>query len=117
MVKSKEQPVRQRENRIWIELEQPPKDMQDPSARKAFREKQCELANNMMRRLLSRADYEDGAQAASKFWWGERDARYCYGGVGGYTTLADNGTWMNLDYVGRPLTVAEDKACAPIWKG
>lgn len=107
-----------RQNRIWIELDQPPKEMRDPEERKAFREKQAALANNVIRRLLARADYQgDGAMPASKFWWSEREGRYCYGGPGGYTVQSDSGVWMNLDYVGRPLTAEEDKACAPIWNG
>jgi hypothetical protein len=103
------------ENRIWIELDKPPRDMHDARDRKAFYDRQCELANNVLRRLSPRADME--GQPISKFWYSEHEARYCYGGPGGYRTLSDNGEWFNLDYLGRPLTAAEDKACATIWKG
>lgn len=48
-------------NRIWIELDKP-RD-------KADAEKQCELANKMLRRL--------SPHTARGFWWSEREARYC----------------------------------------
>lgn len=103
------------QNRIWIELDKPPKGMRDPRDRKAFCDRQAELANNVLRRLTARDDMP--GQPISKFWYSEHEACYCYGGPGGYTVQNDNGVWLNLDYVGRTLTKGEDERCAPIWRG
>lgn len=71
-------------NRIWIELDKP-RD-------KAHADKQCELANAMLKKL--------GAKT-SEFWWSERDHCYCYGDNMGYVTLSDRGHWLNLDFLAR----------------
>lgn len=74
-------------NRIWIELEKP--------LNAEHGNKIASLANNMLRRL------GDGKLPESTFWWDARDRCYCYGGDAGYVTLSENGTWFNLDYLGR----------------
>lgn len=78
-------------NRIWIELEKP-RD-------KADADKQCELANNMLKRL------SDHPEKATEFWWSEHEKQYClqFGDNGGYIVLTDRGHWFNLDYMGREL--------------
>lgn len=89
MPKAKAQPTRPTENRIWIELDKP--------FDKEHADKQCELANNLLKRL------NGNEPGDSKFWWSEHEKRYCYGGNHGYTVLADRGQWFNLDFFGRPI--------------
>lgn len=78
--------------RVWIEL--PPPDEDDIERNKEA----CRLVNNMLKRL-SEPDDPD----RNKFWYSEHEHRYCYGGPMGYVSLADNGHWLNLSYLGRDL--------------
>lgn len=71
-------------NRIWIELDKP--------SSKAHAEEQCRLANNMLAKL--------GKKGPQKFFW-LPGSGYCYGDDSGYNDLPDNGTWFNLDWLGK----------------
>lgn len=78
------------EARVWIEL--------DPPSSKEQGDERAAMATNMLRRL--------GVER-SRFWWSTREARYCYGDEMGYVSLSDNGHWLNLEFLGRPLQPAE----------
>lgn len=75
-------------NRVWIELDKP-KD-------KEHAEKQCRLANNMLKRLCVKPE-----DMTSKFFYSEHSRTYCFGGDYGYIELPDHGHWFNLDSLGR----------------
>lgn len=75
-------------NRIWIELDKPKND--------AHGQEQVRLANNMLRRLL---DMPKGEPPTVYFEYA--GGKYHYGNITGTIELADNGHWMNLDYLGR----------------
>ena len=77
--------------RVWIELEKP--------ADKAEAERNCEMANNMLQRISEGM----GKPNETRFFWSERENRYCLGGQMGYQVLTDNGEWFDLEYFGRPL--------------
>jgi len=78
----------QQENRVWVELEKP--------RNKIHGDKQCELANRMLRRLV------ENTEGLPRFWYEQSINRYCYGGDMGFEELSDCGKWFNLDYLGRP---------------
>lgn len=71
-------------NRIWIELDSPKGQGEE------FAKLQCELANNMMRRL--------GVTDGYRFIWMKKYG-YCWDGPAGFEELTDNGKWFNLDYL------------------
>lgn len=75
------------QNRVWIELERP--------TSKEDGDKQCELANNLLKRL-------HGPDTGLSFFWSEHKGMYAFGNVS-FTYLSDRGTWLNLDHAGRPL--------------
>jgi hypothetical protein len=90
-------------NRVWIEIERAPDGVNLPPAElHTFREKQIELANNLLRRLNPEGS-PHGTEDGTHFWWSERDYQYALtlGSHGGYITLSDNGHWFNLDHFGR----------------
>ena len=74
------------QDRVWIELERP----RDAKHAALIAKK----ANSMLNRL--------GVTGGREFFWDEHDRCWCFGGNMGYVTLSDNGTWFNLDYMGRP---------------
>lgn len=90
-------------NRVWLELERSPQGVGLPAAElQAFREKQIELANNLLRRL-NPEDTTVGTEKGMHFWWSERCSCYCLttSEAGTYTELDDSGYWFNLDWFGR----------------
>lgn len=82
----------QQDNKIWVELAKP--------RSKEHAEKQCELANNMLRRLHKPAN----RSSMQTFWYDQERSQYCYGGPMGFEHLGDRGKWLNLDYMGRDGT-------------
>lgn len=79
-------------NRVWIELERPRNTKHAAVI--------CERANNFLQRLTPGTGY--------KFWWSEEKCMYAYGHIS-FQYLRDNGEWLNLDFLGRPLDMkAED---------
>ena len=74
------------QDRVWIELERPRNTEHAALI--------AEKANRMLARL--------GVTGGREFFWDEHDRCWCFGGDMGYVTLTDNGTWFNLDYMGRP---------------
>lgn len=79
-------------NRIWIEMEKP-ESLEHAKL-------QCELTNNMLRRLAGSSNVE------LTHWFDaylDRDGKviYTYGNHGGDFTLKDNGHWFSLDFLGR----------------
>jgi len=79
-------------HRVWIELDRAPDDITDGTVRKAFMERQCELANAMLAKLADMGDRQ--------FFVSHQDTpRYCFGGNMGYKELADRGEWFNLEYL------------------
>lgn len=74
---------------VWIELQRPA-STEEATLR-------CHLANRMLTRL------NGGAEPSHLFGWDSRRKLYTYGNDMGYVTLIDRGTWLNLEYVGRPL--------------
>lgn len=81
-------------NRVWIELELPKGDTE--AKRKAAGDTISALANNLLQRITPGTSY--------RFFWSADKAMYCYGQEGGsYRYLRDNGEWLNLDFVGRPI--------------
>ena len=93
-----------KQNHIWLELDKPAKDLKD-AERKAFYELQCELANNLIRRLASADEPTIGTEQGQHFWFHENREEYCFttGSHGEYLTLPHKapGVWLNLDYYGR----------------
>lgn len=89
MARKKTTPTTTPPNQIWIELERP-RDA-------AHGEIISALANNLLARM---------GITHAKFWWSTHEARYCYGDKMGYTVLNDEGVWLNLDHLGRPLDQA-----------
>lgn len=86
-------------SKIWIELDRLPVRGTTPDECATFAAEQCRLANNMLARLADPVDLP----LRDTFFWSEHERVYCYGGHNGYVTLPDNGHWLNLDYLGRPL--------------
>jgi len=72
------------QNKIWIELEIKP-----GKHNKEHNEKQVELANALLKKLGAGPGFE---------MLGEN---LITGGPGSYETLADNGSWFNLDYLAK----------------
>ncbi len=81
-------------NRIWIEFEKP-RD-------KEHAQQQCDLANNMLRRL----SHSMTEELNQEFFLKKEPDRfsYCYGGQMGYYDLPQRGHWLSLDFIGRPLS-------------
>jgi hypothetical protein len=73
-------------NRIWFELE--------VSSDAAVNEERAVKATRLLRKL---------GDHISKFWWFERNGRYCLtrDEAGGFTELGDSGAWLNLDWLAR----------------
>lgn len=91
------------QHRVWIEIERTPEGVALPEAElKAFREKQIELANRMLKNLNNEGS-SAGSENGMHFWWSERDHQYALtlGSHGSYITLSDNGHWFNLEWFGR----------------
>ena len=88
-----------RATRVWIELERPTgrEFTSDRVLYNAEAHRRAELATNMLARLNA-PEPLDGY----RFFWSEREGRYCYGGPMGYESLSDNGQWFNLEHFGRP---------------
>jgi hypothetical protein len=87
-------------NRVWFELEPPKADT--PEERQKIGDARCELANNLLQRIDPGTEY--------RFFYSAPKCMYAYGHRhGSYRYLSDNGEWMNLDYMGRPLTQTADE--------
>jgi hypothetical protein len=80
----KQQPQEEKPDRLWIELEIHP----DASVNV----RRADLATRMLRRL---------GDDISKFWWHEKDRRYCItiDSGGSYMTCADSGHWFRLEFL------------------
>ena len=72
-------------NRVWIELERPRDDVHGAEI--------AAQANRMLARLGDTAGY--------CFEWDPKERRYLWGDQMGSMRLSENGTWFNLDYLGR----------------
>ena len=77
---------------VWIELQEPDENYTGKEI--------CDRANKMLCRL--------GVESGN-FRYFEKDRQYKYvgTGMGGITTLTDNGKWFNLEYFGRDLVEIE----------
>jgi hypothetical protein len=86
--------------RVWIELPRP-KGATDHE-RKDETDRICNLANTMLQRMDPGTEY--------RFFWSEHKSMYAYGHQhGSYRYLADNGEWLNLEYLGRPLDMTAEQ--------
>jgi hypothetical protein len=98
--KEPEQPRPYEVLRVWIELPRPKGKTEHE--RKDETDKICGLANTMLQRLDPGTEYI--------FFWGEHKAMYAYGHKhGSFRYLADNGEWLNLEYLGRPLDMTAEQ--------
>jgi hypothetical protein len=95
-------PTSEHQNRIWIELEKPPKKMASAETH-LLGHARAKLANNLIDRLMEPSERNP---TKTHVFWSERDYAYCFmsGGWGSYVVAEDNGHWYSLDYFGRPLT-------------
>jgi hypothetical protein len=86
-------------SRVWIEIERPTwTQFKTAAERDAEAERRAALATNMVARLNA-PEPLDGYS----FWWSAKEGRYCWGGPMGYTSLADDGEWFNLEHFGREI--------------
>jgi len=82
-------------NKIWIELERP--EHIEGAARIVFGRIQCELANEMLRKLAKPVHLA----TMPVFSYEGTGNRYHFGTEMGTEELSDNGRWFSLDYFGR----------------
>ena len=80
--------MKNKPNRVWIELEQPSSDEEG--------ERRAKQASRMLKRL--------GVPYCQAVWWWPKHKAYCFtiSTAGCFVEATDNGHWYNLDYLASP---------------
>lgn len=76
--------------KVWIEFQRPAGN--DAVSREADAARIARHANRMLQRLMPGTDLH--------FFWSDHRAMWCFGDHS-FQYLSDNGTWLNLEHLGR----------------
>lgn len=87
--------MREKPNRVWLEIERPPSDL-SVDERNVIAEERAAKLSKVVEALT-------GLKEA--VWWHDRKGRYCFtiDEAGGFVEAGDEGHWYNLDYIASRL--------------